>query len=157
MEKDYLEGKNQAAMIHTLLSELVLIDMGLDWSQIDILAPVICYVEQLHLVRNQCSQICTKYVVPKDHFKILRFINLEENGIESWDEVDGFRTLPNLQRLTLNKNKIKNITYKQGWKQVYMISIEDNLIDNWESFDQIGEFPMVKNLRVTGNPIMDKE
>ena len=89
--------------------------MGLDWSQIDILAPVMCYIENLHLCQNQCSRIFTQFKLPKEHFKLLKFVNLEENGIESWDEVDEFRRLPNLKRLTLNKNKISNITYRQGW------------------------------------------
>ena len=99
-------------LIHTSVFELVLIDMGLDWAQIDILAPTLCYIEHLHLVRNQCSTIFTQYKLPKEHFKLLKFVNLEENGIMSWDEVDDFRRLPNLKRLTLNKNYIANINYK---------------------------------------------
>lgn len=81
-------------------------------------------------------------------------MNLEENGIESWDEVDEFRRLPNLKRLTLNKNRISKITYRQGWPQLYVLSIEDNLISDFTSFDQLNEFPMIKNVRVNGNPIM---
>jgi hypothetical protein len=86
--------------------------MGLDWSQIDILAPAFCYIEHLHLVRNKCSTIFSQYKLPKEHFKLLKFINLEENGIKEWAEVDDFRRLPNLKRLTLNKNPLANITYK---------------------------------------------
>ena len=112
---DYLADKNINQLIHTSIFELVLIDMGLDWSQIDILAPVMCYIENLHLCQNQCSRIFTQFKLPKEHFKLLKFVNLEENCIESWDEVDEFRRLPNLKRLTLNKNKIANITYRQGW------------------------------------------
>jgi hypothetical protein len=55
IDKDYLKDKNINQMIHTSIFELVLIDMGLDWSQIDILAPVLCYVENLHLCHNKCS------------------------------------------------------------------------------------------------------
>ena len=62
--------------------------------------------------------------------------------------------MPNLKRLTLNKNRIKEITYRQGWPQLYVLSIEDNLIDNFKVFDQLNEFPMIKNIRVNGNPIM---
>jgi len=49
LTSDYLANKNINQMIHTSIFELVLIDMGLDWSQIDILAPVLCYIEHLHL------------------------------------------------------------------------------------------------------------
>jgi len=122
-------------MIHTSLYELVLIDMGLDWSQIDILAPILCYVEHLHLVKNYCSKIFTQYQLPKDHFKLLKFINLEDNGICSWDEVDDFRKLKNLKRITLNKNLITKIYYKPGWQDLYCLSIEDNPIESYESID----------------------
>lgn len=103
---NYLEGKDLPALIHTSLSEVIFIDMSLDWEQILALAPALCYVEQLHLVRNNCSKICSLYEVPREHFKILKFINLEGNNIASWDEVIEFRHLKNLKRLTLNKNRI---------------------------------------------------
>jgi hypothetical protein len=65
LEADYLKDKDVNQMIHTSVFELVLIDMGLDWSQIDILAPVLCYVENLHLCRNYCSRIFTQYQLPQ--------------------------------------------------------------------------------------------
>ena len=46
-------------MMSTHLHELVLIDMGLDWEQIDILSPTLLYVESLFLVRNNCRKICS--------------------------------------------------------------------------------------------------
>jgi hypothetical protein len=97
------------------------------------------------------------YKVPTDHFKLLKFINLENNGIESWDELDGFRHLENLKRITLNKNYISKITYKPGWNELFMISIEDNLIGDFESFDELNKFHTVKNLRPLGNPVFKEE
>ena len=88
---------------------------------------------------------------------MLKFINLEGNHIESWDEVIEFRHLQNLKRLTLNKNKIKNIYYKPGFNELYMLSMEENLIDNWQSFDALNEFPCIKNLRMLNNPIFAEE
>ena len=82
IDENYLEGKNIAQMIHTHLYEIVLIEMGLDWSQIMILAPTLLYVENLHLCRNYCSKISSIHQIPVDHFKLLKFINLEENGID---------------------------------------------------------------------------
>lgn len=115
---------------------------------------MLCYIENLHLCKNQCSHIFTQYKLQKEHFKLLKFVNLEENGIDNWDEVDEFRRLPNLKRLTLNKNHIQKIVYRQGWPQLYVLSIEDNAIDNFQAFDQLNEFPMIKNIRANGNPIM---
>ena len=81
IDKDYFKDKDINKLIHPHLSELVLIDMALDWEQIDILLPVFCYVEQLHLVKNNCSTILTKYKLPREEFKLMKFINLEANGI----------------------------------------------------------------------------
>lgn len=61
IDKSYFDGKNINEMINPFLKELVLIDMSLDWSQIDILSPTLVYIEQLHLVRNDCSKICSEY------------------------------------------------------------------------------------------------
>ena len=97
------------------------------------------------------------YPVPKEHFKLLKFINLEGNNIESWDEVIEFRHLKNLKRLTLNNNRIRNVYHKPGFNELYMISMEDNLIDNWQSFDALNEYTKLRNLRVLNNPIFKEE
>jgi hypothetical protein len=64
----------------------------------------------------------------------LKFINVEQNGIESWDELIGFRNLPVLKRITVSKNKIKEIYHKPGFYDLYMLTMEDNLISEWNSF-----------------------
>lgn len=140
-------------MVSMHLHELVLIDMGLDWSQIDILAPTLIYVESLLLVRNRCKHICSKFSISKVHFKNLRYLNVEENGIESWDELVGFRALKDLRWLVVNKNKLTDIYYKPGFAGLRQLSIEDNLIRSWRSFDQLNEFDSkIEQLRCAGNP-----
>lgn len=128
IDQSYLADKKVEELINPYLKELILIDMALDWGQIDILAPTLVYVEQLHLVRCLCKKVCTKYQISKEYFKNLKFINLEQNGIESWDELAGFRNLPVLKRMTVSKNKIREIYYKPGFNDLYMITLEDNLI-----------------------------
>jgi hypothetical protein len=59
VKRDYLADKNVNELINPFLHELVLIDMALDWEQIDILAPTFVYIEELHLVRSHCSLICS--------------------------------------------------------------------------------------------------
>jgi hypothetical protein len=154
IDKDFFKNRDINQLIHPHLYEVVLIEMGLDWEQINILAPVLIYVEHLHLVRNFCSKICTSYKLPLQHFKLLKFINLEENGIESWDEVVGFRDLPILKRLNVNKNRIKSIYCKPGFRELYGLSIEDNLLDSWSTIDELNEFPCIKSLRIGGNPLI---
>ena len=142
-------------LINPHLKELILIDMALDWGQIDILAPTLVYVEQLHLVRSHCKQISTKYQISKEYFKNLKFLNLEQNGIESWDEIVGFRSLPVLKRLTVSKNRIREIYHRPGFYDLYMITMEDNLISSWKSFDALNEFKKINSIRCGGNPVID--
>lgn len=143
-------------MINPHLKELILIDMGLTWDQIDTLMPTLVYIEQLHLVRNQCSEICSKFEIKKDYFKNLKFLNLEQNAIKSWDEVSGFRVLQNLKRLTMTKNLLREVKYQPGWNDLYVIKLEDNLIDSWNSFDELNKFKGIKQIRYQRNPIAEK-
>ncbi len=109
----------------------------------------------MHLVRNKCKVICSQYEISKEHFRNLKFINLEQNGIESWDEVIGFRVLPILKRLTLSKNMIRSIQYRHGFNDLYMVTIDDNLINDWSAFDALNQFKCISVLRCSGNPILE--
>lgn len=155
IDASYMVGKRFEEMINPHLKELILIDMALDWAQIDILAPTLIYVEQLHLVRCHCKHISTKFTISKEYFKNLKFLNLEQNGIESWDEIVGFRTLPVLKRLTISKNRIGEIYYKPGFFDLYMITMEDNLINSWKTFDELNKFKTITHIRCSGNPILE--
>jgi Leucine-rich repeat (LRR) protein len=114
--------------------------MSLDWSQINILSPTFVYVEKLFLVRNNCSKICSEHTINKENFKHLRYLNLEQNNIASWDEVAGFRVLNELSHLIINKNKIPSIVFKSGFRGLKSLSFDDNLINDWKSFDQLDSF-----------------
>ena len=93
IDKSYMEGKNVDELINPYLKVLVLIGMKLDWSQIDILSPTLIYVEELHLCRNKWNKISSEFEISKDIWKHLKFINLEENNITDWEEIQGFRKL----------------------------------------------------------------
>lgn len=135
IDKTYFDGKNIDQLVATNLFELVLIDCSLEWSQIDILAPALLYVENLLLARNNCKKICSEFEISKTYWKNLRFLNLEQNGIESWDELAGFRALDGLQKLIVNKNLIKEIYRKPGFRDLRYLSFEDNLISDWKSLN----------------------
>ena len=67
----------------------------------------------------------------------------------------GFRNLPVLKRITVSKNKIKEVYYKPGFSDLYMIAIEDNLISDWKTFDQLNMFKNITHIRAGGNPVLD--
>lgn len=61
--------------------------MRLDWSQIDSLTPICPFIEELHLAKNDCKEVSSKYEIDPKAWKNLKYLNLEENGIENWDEI----------------------------------------------------------------------
>jgi len=44
-------------------------------------------------------------------FNTLRLLNLEDNNIDSWDEIVKLSYLKSLEQLHLNKNRIKHVKY----------------------------------------------
>jgi hypothetical protein len=77
------------------------------------------------------------HTINKSTWKNLRYLNLEENGIETWDELKNFRELNDLRQLVINKNFIKEITLVSGFRGLKMLSFEENLINDWHTFDQL--------------------
>ena len=107
--------------------------MKLDWSQVDVLLPYFTYLEELHLCRNFCSIISSKFTIPKGVFNELKYLNLEENRIDDWEELNEFRKLKSLKRIGLGINQIKWITHKPGFRELTTLDLYDNLIDSWDS------------------------
>lgn len=70
----------------------------------------------------------------------LKYLNLEENNINDWEEIQGFRKLELLKKLGLGINQIKDIHYRPGFSELNAIDINENVIDNWESIDQLNEY-----------------
>lgn len=68
----------------------------------------------------------------------------------------GFRQLPVLKRLTVSKNRIREVYHRPGFPELYMLTIEDNLLTEWGSFDQLNAFKKVSVLRCGGNPVTEQ-
>ena len=83
----------------------------------------------------------------------LKYINLEENNISDWGEIQGFRKLDKLKKLGLGMNQIQHIHYRPGFPELNAIDIYMNLIDNWESIDQLNEYKEITKLRIADNPL----
>lgn len=157
IDKSYMDDKNVDELINPHLKVLVLIGMHLDWSQIDIISPTLTYVEELHLCRNNCKIISSAYDISKDVWRHLKYINLEENNIDDWEEIQGFRKLEKVKKLGLGINQIKEIRYRPGFSELTTVDIYENLIDNWESIDQLNEYKEITRLRIADNPLTSGE
>ena len=63
--------------------------------------------------------------------------------------------MPVLKRLTVSKNRLREIYYKPGFRDLYMVSMEDNLFNDFRPFDALNEFNGIKNVRCSGNPVFE--
>ncbi len=140
-------------LVSPSLRVLSLIGMALDWADVDVLLPSFELLEELWLCRNRCSKISGSFKVRTEYMQNLKILNLEDNHIESWKELDQFQSLPKLNQLVLTSNQIREVPLQSGFKALTYLCLEKNLVDNYASINNMGTFPHLQNLRISDNPL----
>ena len=72
-------------------------------------------IQKLVLGRNKISKISSEFKIDPENFESLTVLNLQENGIESWDELVGLSGIQFLRWLNLIDNKIPEIYRVPGF------------------------------------------
>ncbi|CAA7396528.1 unnamed protein product [Spirodela intermedia] len=149
------------------LRVLVLNNCGITWEQVETLKLSLSEVEELHLMRNELKISTRSYVQGFDSLKIL---NLEDNCIDTWDEVLKLSHLKCLEQLHLNKNKLKDVFYPPGpdpqndhdghecstpFENLRCLLLGCNEIEDLASIDSLNLFPNLMDIRLSGNPVAD--
>jgi len=92
----------------------------------------------------------------------LKALNLEDNAIGDWSEVERLGSLPSLERLHLGGNRLDRVAYPSrngdGASPVPFVKLEglflaNNAVDGWDSVDALNDFPALAEVRLTGNPV----
>ena len=157
LKPEVISSKTQAQLVSQTLRILVLINMRLDWAQIQILSPALIDIEELWLSRNICSHIGLTYQVNLQHFKFLKLLDLEQNGICDWDQIAPFGKLKFFEQLILNINNIAEIKYQEGaFPGLLSLSLKENLIENMTNIDILDKFPLLAYIRLSDNPFISK-
>eukprot|EP01088_Endostelium_zonatum_P007061 TRINITY_DN19221_c0_g1_i1.p1 TRINITY_DN19221_c0_g1~~TRINITY_DN19221_c0_g1_i1.p1 ORF type:complete len:530 (+),score=103.24 TRINITY_DN19221_c0_g1_i1:163-1752(+) len=133
----------------------------LDWATIQkVCANLFPKLEELNAARNDIS-VVTSQDVNRSGLLNLRVLNLEENSISSWKEVeDEFNTTryPALEQLFLSNNKIADIRVaEQGASRLKTLTLDSNLIRNWDSVDELNHLPSLESLRLRQNPLNENQ
>ena len=90
----------------------------------------------------------------------LKALNLEDNAIGDWSEVERLGSLPSLERLHLGGNRLDRVAYPSrngdGASPVPFVKLEglflaNNAVDGWDSVDAPND-PRSR-VRFTGNPV----
>ncbi|XP_008775749.2 tubulin-folding cofactor E isoform X2 [Phoenix dactylifera] len=178
LTNNFMEHDVEELPLLKIIRTLVLNNCGMAWKEVEILKESLPAVEELHLMANKLRTIMPAPSVPVTAFvpgfDNLRLINLEDNCIDSWDEILKLSYLRSLEQLHLNKNKLKHIYYPANhpcpgtpnnyymqdtsWRpfeNLQCLLLGCNEIEDLASIDSLNSFPSLMDIRLSENPIVD--
>lgn len=148
---------------------LVLNNCGVTWELVENIAVPFACLNEVHLIWNKLNIITTPVGKFVKGFDTLRLLNLEDNNIDSWDEIVKLSYLRSLEQLHLNKNMIKHVMYPSNlpspvpsdgtavlpFEKLQVLLLGSNEIDDFPSVDSLNLFPSLTDVRISDNPIAD--
>jgi hypothetical protein len=164
MENDFIESP-----MFENIRILVLNNCGVTWELVEKIKVSFSGLNELHLMSNKLKMIMTPDGNFVQGFSTLRLLNLEDNHIDSWEEIVKFSFLRSLEQLHLNKNRLKNIKYPSKlpspgllgdaasvpFENLQVLLLGCNEIDDFPSIDSLNLFPSSRDIRLSDNPIVD--
>eukprot|EP00742_Colponemidia_sp_Colp-10_P003275 GILJ01003485.1.p1 GENE.GILJ01003485.1~~GILJ01003485.1.p1 ORF type:complete len:552 (+),score=93.11 GILJ01003485.1:115-1770(+) len=161
------------------LKLLILNDMKIDWKQVELLAPYLPNLEELHLCHNNLTVIGEESTNQQpeearepsmdnlvgvsyvDCFPNLQVLNLDHNRLKNWQQIWKLSKMPKLSKLQINANGLTEIVWPMGVEQLPFhpfsalrsISVNDNEVANWASIDSLNRFGGIEELRIRDNPL----
>jgi len=148
---------------------LVLNNCGVTWELVEKFKVSFTRLNELHLMSNKLKMIMTPDGKFVQGFNTLRLLNLEDNNIDSWDEIVKLSYLKSLEQLHLNKNRIKHVKYPfilpthgslddasaVPFENLQVLLLGSNEIEDFSSVDSLNLFPSLRDVRLSDNPIAD--
>ncbi|KAK3137774.1 hypothetical protein QOZ80_5BG0457050 [Eleusine coracana subsp. coracana] len=148
---------------------LVLNNCGVTWELVEKIKVSFASLNELHLMSNKLKMIMAPDGKFMQGFNALRLLNLEDNHIDSWDEIVKLSFLTSLEQLHLNKNRLKHIKYPSNlsspgpldhaasapFQNLQVLLLGSNEIDDFPSVDSLNLFPSLRDIRLSDNPIAD--
>lgn len=153
---------------------LVLNNIGIDWTQVEILKHSLPAIEELHLMANNISTIKPASSFAVQGFDYLRLLNLDDNCITDWNEILKLSQLRSLEQLHLNNNNLNQVFYPDGGMMLELLNghesherghkpfqnlccllLGGNTIKDPASIDALNSFPQLVDVRLSENPVAD--
>nr|GMC69043.1 tubulin-folding cofactor E [Ipomoea batatas] len=153
---------------------LVLNHTGISWKHVEILKDSFPFIEELHLVGNKLKEIAPSSSTFVKGFDSLHLLNLDDNCIDSWEEILKLSQLKSLEQLFLNHNNLSCIWYpdhgtlhetangdeclgkgSKPFKNLHSLLLGNNKIKDVESVDSLNYFPNLLEVRLSENPVTD--
>nr|GMD26169.1 tubulin-folding cofactor E [Ipomoea batatas] len=153
---------------------LVLNHTGISWKHVEILKDSFPFIEELHLVGNKLKEITPSSSTFVKGFDSLHLLNLDDNCIDSWEEILKLSQLKSLEQLFLNHNNLSCIWYpdhgklhetangdeclgksSKPFKNLHSLLLGNNNIKDVGSVDSLNYFPNLLEVRLSENPVTD--
>ncbi|KAK9054270.1 hypothetical protein SSX86_025348 [Deinandra increscens subsp. villosa] len=141
---------------------LVLNNVSISWSQVEVLKDSLQVIEELHLMGNKIREITPASSQFVQGFYSLRVLNLEDNYIADWGEILKLSQLKCLEQLHLNKNNLEHIWYPttdeaqhKPFQNLRCLLIGGNKIEDLASIDALNSYPALVDIRCSENPATD--
>lgn len=116
-------------------------------------------LEKLHLCQNSIEKLPD---ISEGAFANLILLNLDENKLSDWGEVQKLAYLPKVEQLLLNGNQLPTIAYdttnigsseKVPFGSLQSLSLNDNKIGHFDHIEQLNLFPKLTQIRLQNTPL----
>ncbi|CAK92473.1 unnamed protein product (macronuclear) [Paramecium tetraurelia] len=155
---DYEQGKHLEIPVDGCgkhVEILVLIGMQLTWQDISLIIPAFPMVQQLLLCRNILVDYENLQYRNTD-LQALKVLNLEQTDLSQFECIQkSFGHLPNLDRLILNKNNLKDLPLVTDFKALKHLALDHNHFAQAQFLNKIGNLQL-NSLSIKHNPLVDK-
>ncbi|KYN44335.1 Tubulin-specific chaperone E [Trachymyrmex septentrionalis] len=144
------------------VKHLTIARMNYNWFDIRQCIFMFPLIEELSVSFNIVMTIDDMTCANTNLMKIVTLI-LEGNLISSWDEILKLGSLPCLEYLNLNLNKIDRIRFPSSTDKTALfpilrqLHISENHISEWQSISELDKLSNLEDLKFRGNPILENE
>lgn len=140
------------------LQELLMNRVYISWSELLHCASMWPSLRKLHVCFNNLTCIDRS---PENIWQHLELMNLEGNGLQSWEDVLHLGKLPKLQTLILNSNELSQIYFNDVgpcqhtsfFPALKSISVNLNAISEWLSISELNKLQSLEEVFLKFNPI----
>ncbi|EFN86898.1 tubulin-specific chaperone E [Harpegnathos saltator] len=159
VEEDVVALKNSFSTV----KHLTIARMNYNWSDIQQCLSMFPSIEELSVSFNIVTTI-EDIPLRTNLIKIVTLI-LEGNLISNSDEILKLGSLPCLEYLNLNSNKIDGIRFPSStstdktvlFPSLRQLHISENHISEWQSISELDKLPKLEDLKFRENPILKNE
>ncbi|XP_012522074.1 tubulin-specific chaperone E isoform X2 [Monomorium pharaonis] len=145
------------------VTHLTIARMNYNWSDIRQCISMFPSIAELSVSFNIITTI--EDIKANNNLMQIVTLILEGNLISSWDEILKLGSLPCLEYLNLNLNKIDRIRFPSStstdktalFPMLRQLHISENHISEWQSISELDKLSNLEDLKFRGNPILENE